>query len=50
MLFDHQDKLAAIAKAFSRYDKANLGRDHGVPFHPGAIKFYKEKGVTLPKS
>ena len=45
MLYENQAKLAAIAKPWGRYDPANLGRDHGIPFHPGAIKFYKEKGI-----
>jgi TRAP transporter TAXI family solute receptor len=45
VLYDEQDKLAAIAKPFARYDKRKLTRSHGVPFHPGAIKFYREKGI-----
>jgi TRAP transporter TAXI family solute receptor len=45
VLYEHQDKLAGIAKTFAQYDKAELGADRGVPFHPGAIKFYKEKGI-----
>jgi TRAP transporter TAXI family solute receptor len=45
LLYEHQDKLAAVAEAFSRYNKAELARDHGIPFHPGAIKFYKEVGI-----
>jgi TRAP-type uncharacterized transport system substrate-binding protein len=50
VLYEEQDKLAAIAKTFARYDKAKLGREHGVPFHPGAIKFYREQGVWPAKS
>ena len=50
VLHDSQDKLAAIAKPFGRYNKAQLGRNRGVPFHPGAIKFYSEKGIWPPKS
>jgi TRAP transporter TAXI family solute receptor len=49
-LYEHQDKLAAIARAFARYNKEELGKDHGVPFHPGAIKFYREKGIWPGKS
>jgi TRAP transporter TAXI family solute receptor len=45
MLYEDQAKLAAIAKPWGRYKPANLARDHGIPFHPGAIKFYKEKGI-----
>jgi TRAP-type uncharacterized transport system substrate-binding protein len=50
VLYDEQEKLAAIAKTFARYDKAKLGREHGVPFHPGAIKFYRERGTWPAKS
>jgi TRAP transporter TAXI family solute receptor len=49
ILYEDQDKLAAIAKTWGRYDKAGLARDRGVPFHPGAIKYYREKGIW-PKS
>jgi TRAP transporter TAXI family solute receptor len=50
VLHDHQDKLAKIANTFSRYKKDQLTRDRGVPFHPGAIKFYTEKGIWPAKS
>jgi TRAP transporter TAXI family solute receptor len=45
ILYEAQDKLASIAKTFGQYNKADLGADRGVPFHPGAIKFYREKGI-----
>lgn len=45
MLYEQQPKLVAISKIYARYKKQNLGRDHGIPFHPGAIKFYKEAGI-----
>jgi TRAP transporter TAXI family solute receptor len=45
VLYESQDKLGAIAKTFERYDKNKLASDRGVPFHPGAIKYYKEKGI-----
>ena len=45
LLYENQDKLAAITRPWSRYKTANLSRDNGIPFHPGAIKFYKEKGI-----
>jgi TRAP transporter TAXI family solute receptor len=49
VLYESQDKLAGIAKTFAQYDKAELGADRGVPFHPGAIKYYKEKGIWKGK-
>ena len=45
LLYEKQDKLFAVSKIYGRYKKENLARDHGVPFHPGAIKFYKEVGI-----
>lgn len=45
LLYEQQAKLVAVSKIFGRYKKENLARDHGVPFHPGAIKFYKEVGI-----
>jgi len=45
LLFENQDKLVAVSKIYGRYKKENLVRDHGIPFHPGAIKFYKEAGI-----
>jgi hypothetical protein len=45
VLHDHQAKLAAIARPYNRYKPADLVREHGIPFHPGAIKFYKEKNL-----
>ncbi len=50
VLYEEQDKLTAIAKTYARYDKAKLGREHGIPFHPGAIKLYREKGIWPAKS
>ena len=45
VLHEHQDKLASIASAYGRYQPEDLVRSHGIPFHPGAIKYYKEKGL-----
>jgi TRAP transporter TAXI family solute receptor len=45
ILYAHQDKLTAIAKTWSGYNKADLARDLGIPYHPGAMKYYREKGI-----
>ncbi len=45
MFYEQQAALAKVAAAFSRYDPKELSIDRGVPFHPGAIRFYKEKGI-----
>jgi TRAP transporter TAXI family solute receptor len=39
--------LASIAKAIGKQQMANLATDIGVPFHPGAAKFYKEHGINV---
>jgi TRAP transporter TAXI family solute receptor len=38
--------LASIAKAIGKQQMADLATDIGVPFHPGAAKFYKEHGIN----
>jgi len=49
LLYEAQDKLASIVKAYERYDKNKLTRDPQIPFHPGAIKYYTEKGIWTGK-
>jgi uncharacterized protein len=39
--------LAATSKALGSLTVEVMAEDVGVPFHPGAAKFYKEKGVTV---
>lgn len=39
--------LAATSKALGSLTVQVMAEDVGVPFHPGAAKFYKEKGVTV---
>jgi hypothetical protein len=46
-LVDNTQTLASIAKAIGDQKMADLATDIGVPFHPGAAKFYKEHGVTV---
>lgn len=39
------DDLAAVAKAIAGLDVKGMARDIGVPFHPGAERFYRERGA-----
>lgn len=39
--------LSATSKALANLDVKEMAQDVGVPFHPGAARFYKEKGVTV---
>ena len=39
--------LTSVVKAIEGLDPKEMAEDIGVPFHPGAAKFYKEAGVTV---
>jgi len=39
--------MATVAKAMETLTPAGMAEDIGVPFHPGAAKFYKEAGITV---
>ncbi len=43
----HTKDLATVAKAIGQLDPKGMAIDIGVPFHPGAAKFYKEAGITV---
>lgn len=44
-LFAHPDDLKAASPLFREFDPALMGKDLGIAYHPGAIAFYKAKGV-----
>jgi hypothetical protein len=39
--------LGTVAKDILKLTPAGMAADIGVPFHPGAAKFYKEAGITV---
>jgi uncharacterized protein len=39
------DDLASVAKAISGIDAKKMGKDIGVPMHPGAARWYQEKNA-----
>jgi TRAP transporter TAXI family solute receptor len=39
--------LATVAKDIAKLTPQGMGADIGVPFHPGAAKYYKEVGLTV---
>ena len=39
--------LATVAKDIGALTPTGMAADIGVPFHPGAAKFYKEAGITV---
>lgn len=45
----NKEALAKALGAFNRFDPKGMVRAHPAPYHPGAIKFYKEVGLWPPK-
>jgi TRAP-type uncharacterized transport system substrate-binding protein len=39
--------MAAVAKAMETLTPKGMAEDIGIPFHPGAAKFYKEAGINV---
>jgi uncharacterized protein len=47
-LFDNRDELIAVHKEATNFKLENQKEAATpIPFHPGAVKYYKEKGVSL---
>jgi uncharacterized protein len=44
---DNTASLGAIVKSMGSLKPKEMAEDIGVPFHPGAAKFYKEAGITV---
>ena len=40
-------QLAAVVKGIAGLTPKKMAEDIGVPFHPGAARFYKEAGITV---
>ena len=54
VLFELKDELGGMFAAWKRYDPSKLGRNLGenlsnVPFHPGAVAYYKSIGIWQAK-
>ncbi|HEY6994106.1 MAG TPA: TAXI family TRAP transporter solute-binding subunit [Xanthobacteraceae bacterium] len=48
-LHDNKAELVKGNPVFGRFDPQEMTQEIGVPWHPGAIKFYKEIGQWPPK-
>lgn len=48
VLLEHTADLVAVHKAASEINLKNAVVGSPIPFHPGALRYYKEKGVKLP--
>ncbi len=44
---DNTQTLATVAKDIAALKPAGMAADVGVPFHPGAAKFYKQAGIAV---
>ncbi len=44
-LYENPADIKATSPLWAEYEVAELGRDVGVPYHPGAIKVYQAKGI-----
>jgi TRAP transporter TAXI family solute receptor len=44
-LFEHATEVAEKHPAGKAINAKNVARDTGTPFHPGAIRYYREKGI-----
>jgi TRAP transporter TAXI family solute receptor len=45
VLYESREKVAAIHPAGKAINEKNAIRETGTPFHPGAIRYYKEAGI-----
>lgn len=48
-MHDNKDELVKGQPVFRNFDPKEMSQEIGVPWHPGAIKFYKETGQWPPK-
>ena len=48
LFLEHTADLVAVHKAASEITLKNAVVGSPIPFHPGALRYYKEKGVKLP--
>lgn len=48
-IVEHKDDLKASFAAFGRADALNMAPDIGVTYHPGALRYFKEAGISAPQ-
>ncbi|HEX6001854.1 MAG TPA: TAXI family TRAP transporter solute-binding subunit [Hyphomicrobiaceae bacterium] len=46
-IYDKKDGMAAVYKELAKMTPEIMAQDIGVPFHAGAAKWYKEKGISV---
>ena len=48
LILEHVPDLVAVHKAASEMSLKNAVVGSPIPFHPGALRYYKEKGFNIP--
>ena len=48
-IFEHHDDLVATHAAASETIVDNVGRNDFIPYHPGAVRYYREMGIEIPE-
>ncbi len=48
LLLEHTADLVAVHKAATEMSLKNAVVGSPIPFHPGALRYYKEKGIKVP--
>ena len=49
-LYNNKKALAQAFGVFNRMKPKSMPAKHSNPYHPGAVKFYKEIGLWPPKN
>ena len=44
-MYENKPKLAESLRAFNGWHPATIGKEMPAPFHPGSLRFFKEKGI-----
>ena len=44
-IYNNKKKLIAAHASFKGLDPSRMNLDIGIPYHPGALKFFKDKGM-----
>ena len=44
-IYEHESEFKETGALFRTYSTENLSREQGIPYHPGAEKYYKEAGA-----
>jgi TRAP-type uncharacterized transport system substrate-binding protein len=47
-VFENQPRLVKATSAASDTVPKNVAKDTFLPFHPGAVRYYREIGIKIP--